>query len=190
VRYADDAVLLFESEADARRVYQALPSRFAEYGLKLHPSKTRLVEFRQPRYRDPKPPHVSFDFLGFTHYWGRSQKGGWIVKRKTAKDRMSRSLHAVRQWCRRHRHLPLAVQHKTLCSKVRGHYAFFGVTGNGQRLRGFLCEVEHAWQKWLNRRSRKAHMYWTRFERILKHYPLPPVRLPRSTYQPVANPRV
>ena len=189
IRYADDVVMLFKTEHDARRVFQALPERFASYGLELHPSKTRLIEFGQPRYRDPNPPHVSFDFLGFTHYWGRAHKGGWIVKRKTAKDRLSRSLHAIRQWCKRYRHLPLAMQHRALCAKLRGHYGYFGVTGNGRCLRAFLREAQRAWQKWLNRRNREASMYWTRFERILAHYPLPPVRLTRSVYRYVANPR-
>jgi RNA-directed DNA polymerase len=96
MRYADDFVLLFEHEHDARWVYPRLHRRFAEYGLTLHPDKTRLIPFRQPPYRRRERPRASFDFLGFTHYWGRSRKGGWILKRKTARDRLSRSSPAVR----------------------------------------------------------------------------------------------
>lgn len=110
VRYADGAVLLFEHEQDARRVMAVLPERFGKYGLTLHPEKTRLVELRRP---DPRAPLVSggaplrpgtFDLLGFTHYWGKSRAGKWIVRRSTAKDRFRRALRRVTDWCRKHRH--------------------------------------------------------------------------------------
>lgn len=176
VRYADDFVLLFEYEHDARWVYPRLRERFAQYGLTLHPDKTRLIPFRQPPYRRKERPRASFDFLGFTHFWGRSRKGGWIMQRKTASDRLSRSLHAIRTWCRAHRHDPIREQHHRLCAKIRGHYAYFGITGNARCLRAFLRESQRAWQKWLHRRGTRS-MYWSRFERLLQRYPLPPVRL-------------
>src|SRR3954467_4571187 len=114
IRYADDAVLVFEVEGDARRVLDVLPKRFGKYGLTLHPEKTRLVPFQglrpgaPPGPRDGRPG--TFDFLGFTHYWGRTLKGNWAVKRKTAGDRLNRSLTSVAGWCREHRHLPIQVQ--------------------------------------------------------------------------------
>jgi group II intron reverse transcriptase/maturase len=179
VRYADDFVLLFRAEADARRVFAALPKRFAEYGLELHPSKTRLVEFRQPPYRRRTAPHVSFDFLGFTHYWGRSRKGGWVVQRKTAGDRLTRSLDRIRSWCREHRHDPMRSQHRTLSAKVRGHYAYFGIRGNARCLKAYHDEVRRIWKKWLGRRCWKGKLFWQRFERLIARFPLPPPRLPR-----------
>ena len=95
VRYADDAVLGFAREDDVRRVLAVLPKRFCKFGLTLHPDKTRLVDFRRPR-RDSKPtPCQSFDMLGFTHYWGKSRKGQWVVKRKTAKGRFSRAVMRI-----------------------------------------------------------------------------------------------
>jgi len=181
IRYADDFVLLFRAEADARRVYAALPKRFAEYGLELHPSKTRLVEFRQPPYRRQAPPHESFDFLGFTHYWGRSRKGGWIVKRKTARDRLTRSLDRIRTWCREHRHDPMRSQHRVLSAKVRGHYAYFGLRGNALCLKAYHDEVRRTWKKWLGRRCWKGKLFWRRFERLFARYPLPPPRLPPAS---------
>jgi group II intron reverse transcriptase/maturase len=128
VRYGDDFVLLFVCERDARRVLAALPKRFGDHGLTLHPDKTRLIEFRRPNLWDREKPKVSFDFLGFTHVWGRSRKGGWILMQRTAKSRFSRSLGRITQWCREHRHLPLRDQHRALSAKLRGHYAYFGLT--------------------------------------------------------------
>ena len=98
VRYADDAVLVFEHEDDARRVRRVLAKRLEKYGLRLHPDKTRMVDFRSPRklQRGGAQRGRSFTMLGFTHYWGRSRKGRWVVKRKTAKDRLEPS--AERDW--------------------------------------------------------------------------------------------
>jgi len=185
VRYADDALLVFAHEEDARRVAEVLPKRFARYGLRLHAEKTRLVPFGRPRVdrqgRDPRPG--TFDFLGFSHYWGRSRRGTPVVKRKTAKDRMSRSLKAIRRWCRYHRHLPVAEQQRVLGQKMRGHYAYYGITGNMAALQRFHHEVTRAWRKWLDQRSRRAQMTWERFSRLLQRHPLPSPRVVQSVYR-------
>jgi RNA-directed DNA polymerase len=187
IRYADDFVLLFAREDDARRVFAALPERFAEYGLTLHPDKTRLIKFRRPNLWDKGKLKVSFDFLGFTHYWGKSRKGGWILKRETARDRFSRSVHRINQWCRKHRHKPLRWQHRMLRSKLLGHYAYYGIRGNRPRLSCLAHEVRRIWRKWLDRRSYHAAMTWERFERLLRNYPLPPPIVVRSIYAHAAN---
>ena len=114
--------------------------------------------------------------LGFTHYWGRSRKGRWVVKRKTAKDRFSRALRGFDQWCRNHRHWKLGEQQAALSRKLRGHYAYYGITGNAQALGRLRYEVERRWRKWLGRRSRSGRRSWERFSRLLNTYPLPPVR--------------
>ena len=182
VRYADDAVLVFATESDARRVMAVLPKRFGKYGLTLHPEKTRLVPFRRPRPDArkgacPGERPGTFDFLGFTHHWGRTRKGGRAVKRKTAKGRFVRSLRAVTEWCRQHRHLPLPAQWAALTAKPRGHYAYYGITGNFARLSTFRFRVTRAWHKWLSRRSTKARLPWERFGGLEQRYPLPPARL-------------
>lgn len=182
-RYADDFVLLFTKESDARWIYALLPKRFEQYGLKLHPDKTKLFEFRQPPRRQKRRPRVSFDFLGFTHYWGRSRKGGWIVKRQTAMARLSRSLHRVRVWCRSHRHDSVGAQHRTLCAKLRGYYGYYGITGNGPALQRFRHETQRIWRKWLNRRGGKRRMSWPRFHRLSERYPLPPIKVVHSIYR-------
>lgn len=180
IRYADDFVIGFELEGDARRVMEVLPKRFAKYGLTIHPHKTKLVDFQRPREGHGGPE--SFDFLGFTHYWGRSRKGCMIVKRKTAKKRLSRSLRAINDWCRKSRHEPVSEQHRKLNMKLQGHYGYYGITGNGPSLEGYRHEVARLWRKWLNRRSRKKAMPWPRFESLLERWPLAPVRIVQSVY--------
>jgi RNA-directed DNA polymerase len=172
VRYADDFVILFRAEHDARAVYAALPKRFAEYGLSLHPDKTRLIPFQQPPRRGPKD-HVSFDFLGFTHAWMKSTKGIWVVFQVTSRKRLTRSLSRIRTWLAQHRHDPIAAQQQVLSQKLRGHYAYFGKTGNALRLRSFYDEVRREWKQWLSRRGWGGALFWERFQRIVQQHPLP-----------------
>jgi len=187
VRYADDAVLGFSNEADATQVYAVLAKRFAKYALTLHPEKTQLVLFKRPgpndRPRGGPGQRRSFDFLGFTHYWGRSRKRIWVVKRKTAKDRLSRSLRDIKAWCRWNRHAPVGWQHATLSRKLRGHYAYYGLTGNSRSLARFHHAVERIWRKWLSRRSQKAAVTWDVFKQFLRRHPLPPPRVVHSMYR-------
>jgi RNA-directed DNA polymerase len=191
IRYADDAVLFFEREQDAHKVMAVLPKRFARYGLSLHPEKTRLVEFRRPDYRAPllregAPPRPgTFDLLGFTHFWGKSRSGKWLVRRSTAKDRFRRAIKRVADWCRWHRHDDVREQQRTLAQKLRGHFGYFGITGNYEALQRFWLEVRRAWQRWLNRRSQRARMNWERMNKLLERYPLPQPRIVRPR---AANP--
>jgi group II intron reverse transcriptase/maturase len=180
VRYADDLVIVFAEERDARRVEAVLPKRVARFGLRLHPEKTRLVAFRAPRGKEGVPQSAgpgAFTFLGFTHYWGRSRKGSWVVQRKTAASRFTRSLSRVRQWCRRWRHEPVSSQQRKLSQILRGHYAYYGIRGNSRALSNFLWQVTREWRKWLDRRSQKAKMSWKRYTRLLLTYPLPRPRI-------------
>jgi RNA-directed DNA polymerase len=180
IRYADDFVIVFATERDARRVEEVLPKRLSRFGLRLHPEKTRLVRFHVPRGK-AKPSESSgpgaFTFLGFTHHWGKSLKGNWVVKRKTAASRLTRSLSRVRQWCRRWRHESVSWQQRQLSRSLRGHYAYYGITGNYRALNNFYRQVAREWRKWLNRRSQNAKMTWERFNRLLATYPLPRPRI-------------
>jgi group II intron reverse transcriptase/maturase len=171
IRYADDFVLAFASERDARRVAAVLPKRFGKYGLKLHPEKTRLFRFTPNSGREGDSR--SFDFLGFTFYWGQSRKGRWMVKRKTARSRFTRSLKRLGQWCRANRHEPIRKQHQQLARKLRGHYAYYGIAGNSVALKRIRYHALRLWWKWLSRRSRRNDMPWARFELLLQRYPLP-----------------
>jgi len=186
IRYADDAVLGFSLEEDARRVLEVLPKRFAKYGLTLHPEKTCLVRYT-PKRNDNDDDPGTFDFLGFTHYWGKSRKGRPIIKRKTASKRLKRSLVRISEWCRDHRHDPMKAQHKALTQKMHGHYGYFGLTGNHRWLATFSHAVERIWVRWLSRRSQRAQIKWVRFKQLLRYFPLPPPRVVHSIYR-VANP--
>jgi RNA-directed DNA polymerase len=193
VRYADDAVAVFETEQDARRVMAVLPKRFEKYSLRLHPEKTRLVQFRRPKYgtahkRDDPDFPGSFDLLGFTHYWGRSRQGNWVVKRKTAQSRFNRARHRLAMWCRTNRHWPIKEQHRMLVRKLRGHDAYYGITGNDRALSKLRHCVRSDWFKWLCRRSHAARRGWVWMQRLLEVFPLPPFRIVHSVMLNVAKP--
>jgi hypothetical protein len=158
-------------------VLAVLPKRFGKYGLSLHPDKTRLVPFRRPDRDDDGNGPGTFDFLGFTHYWGVSRKGNWAVMKSTAKDRFSRTLRHIRSWCRTHRHDDIEAQHRTLVRKLNGHYAYYGVTSNYDALARLWHEVVLTWRKWLSRRSQKAYLSWAKMTRLLERYPLPAPRI-------------
>jgi group II intron reverse transcriptase/maturase len=188
IRYADDFVIVFSCEEDAGCALELLPKRFAKYGLTLHPEKTRRVEFRRP----PSPSRASgksggtggtcpgtFDLLGFTHYWGLSRKGKWLVKQRTASDRFRRALQLVALWCRNNRHLKIEQQWATLSRKLRGHFVYYGNAGNYEALARFRERVRRVWYKWLNRRSWRARLSWKRMQKLLERYPLPPARIQR-----------
>jgi len=176
VRYADDFVLLFRLETHARAVYAALPRRFAEYGLTLHPEKTRLLHFKQPRQSGPKQ-HVSFDFLGFNHAWMKSMKGIWVLFQVLSRKRKTRALQRARLWMSVNRHRPLKEQHRVLSSKLQGLYAYFGLPGNAHALASLRNELRREWKKWLGRRSWHGALFWERYRQIEKTYSLPRARI-------------
>jgi len=185
VRFADDFVIAFEREDDALRVKEVLPKRFDRFGLTLHPDKTRLVRFQPPedgrKDDDGKGGSLrTFDLLGFTHYWAKSARGFWVVQVKTAKSRVSRALARLSDWCRRNRHLPVAVQWRQLTAKLRGHYAYFGIIGNAKALFAVNHAAYRIWRQWLNRRSQRARVTWEAMGRLVRRYPLPRLPVLRS----------
>jgi len=183
VRYADDLVMAFEDHLDAGRVFRALGQRLNRFGLTLHPDKSRFIDFRFRRPGGQCHPATSgstFDFLGFTHVWGKSLKGKDVVRQVTAKGRFARSLSAVTEWCQHNRHLSIREQHARLSAMLRGHYGYYGITGNGRRIRWYLHQVERIWKKWLSRRGRHGNFRWDRLRELLHRHPLPPARIMRQ----------
>jgi RNA-directed DNA polymerase len=177
VRYADDVAVLFARKRDAERFLEALRKRFGKYGLTLHPDKTRMVSFQRPDRVGPDDDGPgTFDLLGFTHVWAVSRKGSWVVKQRTAQDRFSRALRRLRAWCRWHRHDPLEAQHRALTQKLEGHYAYYGITSNGDGIKNFFCQVERAWHAALARRSQRGFS-WEKMRRLLERLPLPTPRI-------------
>ena len=173
IRYADDFVILFEDEHDARRVMAVLDKRLGRYGLTLHPDKTRLLSFDSPGLGNERAQQGrSFDFLGLTHFWGMSRKGRWVVKQTTAKDRFRRGLKKLKDTLRRMMHEPIATQHRRLCAMLRGHFNYFGVIGNRDGIDKFGRVAAKHWARTLARRSNQA-IGWTQFWCLLARWPLP-----------------
>jgi len=178
IRFADDFVIGCERQEDAERIMTVLPKRFEKYGLTIHPEKTRLVDFRSPAKQAGGGKPGTFDFLGFTHYWGTSRRNWPVVKRRTAKDRLQRAATALTSWCKQNRHRPIREQAETLSTKLQGHFQYYGLTGNSHQLGRLRHTVVRTWFKWLNRRGGGKPMNWKVFNaRILANYPLPPVRI-------------
>ncbi len=178
VRYCDDFVIGFEREDDARRVMEVLGKRLGRFGLALHPDKTRLIPFRRPPVgqQSGKGP-ATFDFLGFTLYWARNSKGRWGMLCKTRNASLRRIIQSVYAWCRRHRHLPVKVQHAALKRRIQGHFNYFGVSGNFRSLLLIIEQAKRSWYKWLCRRSQRKRLTWERFEDLLRDFPLPRPRI-------------
>jgi group II intron reverse transcriptase/maturase len=172
VRYADDAIVGFQHEAEARRFWADLAKRFAKFGLELHPEKTRLLEFGRfaavTRRRKGRGKPETFDFLGFTHVCGKSRQGKFLLLRRTSRKRVRRKLGEVSTELRRRMHDPIPEVGKWLRSVVQGHLNYYGVPLNYAALHGFRHEVIWRWQRALSRRSHKAHMTWARISRLAK----------------------
>jgi group II intron reverse transcriptase/maturase len=177
IRFADDFVIGCELEADARRVMEVLPKRMRRHGLEIHTDKTRLVRFRRPSDEDDDARPGTFDFLGFTHYWGRTRRGRWVVKHRTARKRLARAMRAAYEWCRDHRHWSVRDQSAALAAKLRGHYRYYGVSGNYHSIDCLHHYVIGAWRKWLSTRSSKSYVSWPKLARLLQAYPLPRPRI-------------
>jgi hypothetical protein len=160
IRYVDDAVIGFQNAQDAQKVLKVLDKRFSKYGLTLHPEKTRLLEYGRAALakaeRQGRAPDT-FDFLGFTHLTERSRRGSYKTSVRTMKKRRKRALKKIAQWCKEHRHDPLAKQQGTLNEKLLGHYHYYGRSSNFRGLWKFFRAVRKTWRKWLSRRSRARH---------------------------------
>ena len=159
-----------------------LKERLGKFDLTLHEKKTRLIEFgRLPaisraRRRQRRPE--TFDFLGFTHYCGWTRDGRFVVKRKTQSKRMSRKLRELRLRARQMMDAPVAVQHRWLCSVLRGHYAYYGLPSNFRSMNAFWWEVRRLWYRVLRRRERRRTCTWSRFNQMLEErFPLPQPRI-------------
>jgi len=178
IRYCDDFIIGFEREEDARRVLAVLEKRLGRFGLTLHPEKTRLLPFwRPPTMQQRGQGPATFDFLGFTFYWRRTRTGHWRMGCKTRRASLRRAKQAVYDWCRRHRHQPVEAQHAALSRRLRGHFNYFGVSGNFGSLQRLVEATKRAWYKWLCRRSQRKRLTWERFTDLLRQRPLPHPRI-------------
>jgi RNA-directed DNA polymerase len=179
-RFADDFVVGFEHKVDAQRFLADLRERFANFGLELHPDKTRLIEFgrfaaeRREARGLGKPE--TFAFLGFTHLCGKTRSGRFWLKRITISKRMRAKLAEVKDQLRRRQHQPIPEQGKWLASVVRGHLAYYAVPGNTDATAAFRDQVRRLWFKALRRRSQRTRINWARMSRLATRW-LPPARI-------------
>jgi group II intron reverse transcriptase/maturase len=181
IRYADDFVVCFQYKTDAEKFRRGLGIRLGRFGLEVEPTKTRVMEFgkfavQNAKARGERP--TTFDFLGFTHFCGRSQNGKWFrMKRKTAKKRFTVKLKAFKEWLKKARTLKTAELWETAKAKLRGHYAYYGVTDNVKRVSRFARAVTQLLFKWLNRRGKRGCLSWAKFNQMLERFPLPEPRI-------------
>jgi group II intron reverse transcriptase/maturase len=178
LRFADDFIVGFELEEDARRVMEVLPKRFKRFGLTIHPKKTVLIKFSKPGAESQGKENGTFDYLGFTHFWAKSHRGYWVLRRKTRKKGVLRFLKSLWLWIRRNRHLPIRQQYEALCLKLRGHYQYFGISGNYRKIGSIYHIAKRYWRYWLSRRSHKGYINWEKFmDSIEEKFPLPRPRI-------------
>jgi RNA-directed DNA polymerase len=170
VRYADDFIVGFEHEHEARHFLEALRERLKEFALSLHPEKTRLIEFGREAENNRKRRGLgkpeTFNFLGFTFICGRSRRGKFLIKRKTRRDRLRVKLQAIKQDLRRRMHQPIPVQGKWLKQVIRGYFNYHAVPTNNRALVGFRDEIVRSWRRVLNRRSQRDSNGWEQMKAL------------------------
>jgi group II intron reverse transcriptase/maturase len=186
VRYADDFICMTQYAADAQHIEQVMRERFVKFGLELHPEKTRIINLdREQKCRTDRKGHQShtFDFLGFTHYWGKSRKGNPTLRRKTSAKKFRKACKEMNMWLWEVRSTSkLKEWWQTLRSKLRGHYQYYGISGNSRAIERYHYVTKQLVFKWLNRRSQKASFNWENFTEYLRHYPLPEPRIVHNLY--------
>jgi group II intron reverse transcriptase/maturase len=176
-RYADDAIICCEKEIDANKIRETLPKRLGKYKLMLNEEKTKIITFSR-RKVEMGIVQGSFDFLGFTFYWGKSRKGLIIPKLKTKGKTLSRKLANVKKWVKENRNkVKLKELWKTFCAKLRGHIQYYGVSFNIDRVQKFIWEATRILFKWLNKRSQKKSFTWEKFSKYIELYPLPKAKI-------------
>jgi group II intron reverse transcriptase/maturase len=189
VRYADDFICMVQYERTARELEKMLHERFSKFGLTLHPDKTRTISFgryeRDNSKRYGRRPNT-FDFLGFTHYCGFNRKGRFLLGRKTSRKKFARACKSINDWLRLIRSvLNIKEIWKILSSKLRGHYNYYGVSGNYRMLSKFSYETMRLLKRWLNHRSQRKSFSWNQFNAYLMHYGLPLPEIVHNFYKPL-----
>lgn len=182
LRYADDFVCGFEHQEEARRFYNMLGERLRKFKLELSAEKTRVIQFSQHL-----PESESFDFLGFEYRWDKDRSGKRQVKRRTSRRKLWKAVERLTAWCRENRHLRLSEQIERLNAKLRGHYQYYGVNGNGKSLNNFFYSAIRIHQKWLNRRGQRKSYNIAGYKEVLKQFR---IARPRITGRPQARDRM
>jgi len=174
IRYADDIIVGFEHESDARRFWDAMRERLREFSLSLHPEKTRLIEFGRHaatnRARRGLGKPETFKFLGFVIICGKSRRGGFLIKRKSRRDRMRTKLREIKEELQRRRHQPIPETGKWLAQVVSGYFGYHAVPTNGSAMSAFRYHVIVLWHRQLCRRSQRARVVWDRMNKLVDDF--------------------
>jgi RNA-directed DNA polymerase len=182
VRYADDFVICVENREEAEKLLTELRERFRKFGLELSEEKTRLIEFRNGGGKRG-PGRETFDFLGFTHYLGKTRKGKYLVTRKTSRKKLNAKINEIYLWFKKIRSfVELRECWPVIAAKLRGHYQYYGISGNTRGIRNYHRAMIKIIYKWINRRSQKKSMNWDQFNVYLAKYPLPRPRITFKLY--------
>lgn len=181
IRYADDFVVCCQREAEAKRLRTELDGRLAKFGLEVAVEKTKVLEFGPlalPRAKASGEKPQTFDFLGLTHFCSRTRDGRrFRMKRITSRKKFKAKLLAFKEWLKKSRTLPTSELMKTVAAKLRGHYAYYGVTDNSQGIGRFAYEATRLLFKWLDRRGKRGSLSWEKFKKLLEKFPLPQPRV-------------
>ena len=181
IRYADDFVVCFQRKPDAERFREELGKRLDKFGLEVEPTKTKVMEFGRFAVRNAGKRGEragTFDFLGLTHYCGTRKDGkGFRMKRVTARKKFTGKLKIFKEWLEKARIMKTKELWEIVKAKLRGHYAYYGVTDNLTGIKRFGMEVNKLLFKWLNRRGKRACLTWQKFCEMLKRFPLPEPRI-------------
>jgi RNA-directed DNA polymerase len=181
IRYADDFVVCFQHKTDAEKFRNELGERLGKFGLEVESTKTRVVEFGRFAVQNAErrgERAETFDFLGFTHYCGTRRDGsGFRMKRVTARKKFTAKLKIFKEWLKKARTMKTKELWETAKAKLRGHYAYYGVTDNLRGIERFGTEVRKLLFKWLNRRGKRGCLNWQKFDEMLKRFPLPKPRI-------------
>lgn len=189
IRYADDFVACFQTKADADRFRTELVERLARFNLEVEPTKTKVLEFGRFAVENAARKGrraETFDFLGFTHYCGKSRDGkSFRMKRVTARKKFTAKLHAFKEWLKKSRTMQMRELWETVKAKLRGHFGYYGVTDNSSGISRFAHEVTLLLHKWLNRRGKRSCLNWEKFTKMLTLFPLPKPRIMVSMFKPL-----
>ncbi|WCF08372.1 group II intron reverse transcriptase/maturase [Paenibacillus thiaminolyticus] len=186
VRFADDFVCMFQFKDDAERFYYALLKRLARFNLTVAEEKTKIIRFGRfaeaARRKAGLGKPDTFDFLGFTHYCGKSRTGGFRVKRKTSKKKFRQKIKAFDAWMKQARHKELSLTIPKIRAKLIGHFRYYGITDNFESIRTYSYLVQKSMFKWLNRRSQRQSYSKEKFYDLVKRWNLPKPRIYVNIY--------
>lgn len=187
IRYADDFVIGVQHRQEAELIKEALGKRLETFGLRLSKEKTRIMEFgrfaAENRKKQGERKPETFDFLGLTHYCTKTRDGRFMVRVKTSRKRMNRSVGSMKTWLKQARNiLSIEKMWPTMVSKLQGHYNYYGVSGNFKSIQRYYRKIQHLVFKWMNRRSQKKTWNWDGFTKYLETFPLPKPKLTYALY--------